>query len=360
MREDVLAGIMEAPIAPRPWLPLFQALNTLVGDTRSMIKFTRADSPAHALIRTSADEDADGIAELYRQIYQFKDPIRYAGLHQCRLYSYEDLIERPALTSSDYYRELCEPLGMTHAFFAYLGRFDGVDTWFNGARSRAFSNADWQAIGAVLPFISRAAEYYCRIERYRTQSTLFAGALGQVGIGAVILDSEGRIVRMNREAERLMAREGLRSRAPDRLNLPARASHALAAMLTALRAGKEAAPAFLRLERADAQPLFMVLRQLRSSLSHSHAVMLYLRGANFGREDLLGAIMAFHDLTASEARLALLLAAGLPLDDAATELGLTISTARTYCKRILLKTGTKRQAELVALLANSLLLAELS
>lgn len=361
MREDVLTGIMDAPIAPRPWSPLFSALNTLVGDTRSMIKFTRVDDPAHALIRTSADDDADGVADLYRQIYQFKDPIRYNALERCRLYSYEDLIERPALTSSDYYRELCEPLGMTHAFFAYLGRFDGVDAWFNGARNRAFTNADWQAVGQTLPFISKAAEYYCRLERHRAQSALFATALGQVGVGAIILNSAGRIIRMNDEAERLVERAGLRSRVPGHLHLPLRASRALAEMLASVRAGREAGPTFFTLDGAHEQPLLMVMRQLRPTLDHGHAVVIYLRGTKTVRtESVLGALVALHDLTVSEARVAMLLAIGQSLEAIAKELNLTISTVRTYCKRIFSKTGAKRQAELATLLANSLTLAELS
>jgi len=60
--------------------------------------------------------------------------------------------------------------------------------------------------------------------------------------------------------------------------------------------------------------------------------------------------MGVFGLTAPEARLAAMLAGGLPLRESGTALGLTYHTARTYLDRIYRKTGTSHQAGLVALL----------
>ena len=57
-----------------------------------------------------------------------------------------------------------------------------------------------------------------------------------------------------------------------------------------------------------------------------------------------------YDLTQAEARLALLLARGLSVRDAGERLGIRITTARTHHQRIIHKTDTRRQSELVALL----------
>jgi DNA-binding CsgD family transcriptional regulator len=64
-------------------------------------------------------------------------------------------------------------------------------------------------------------------------------------------------------------------------------------------------------------------------------------------------VMQLHGLTRTEARLAMLLANGCSIMDAATSLGLTEGSARTYSKRIYAKTGVKRQAELVQRLHQS-------
>jgi len=54
--------------------------------------------------------------------------------------------------------------------------------------------------------------------------------------------------------------------------------------------------------------------------------------------------------TASETRLALLLARGTRLDDAAAQLRIKMNTARTHTRRMLDKTGLRRQTDLVLLL----------
>ena len=58
--------------------------------------------------------------------------------------------------------------------------------------------------------------------------------------------------------------------------------------------------------------------------------------------------------TPAEARLADALAGGASVREAATKLGVTYETARTHLKRLLSKTGARRQAELVRILLTSL------
>jgi DNA-binding CsgD family transcriptional regulator len=57
-----------------------------------------------------------------------------------------------------------------------------------------------------------------------------------------------------------------------------------------------------------------------------------------------------YGFTPAEAKLAWLLVGDLPLAEAAEHLGITLGTARTVLKRILAKTGVRRQASLVRLL----------
>lgn len=58
-------------------------------------------------------------------------------------------------------------------------------------------------------------------------------------------------------------------------------------------------------------------------------------------------------LTTSESRLVAKLLQGLTITDAARELGLTTSTARWHLKNIFVKTGSRRQADLLRLLTNA-------
>lgn len=60
------------------------------------------------------------------------------------------------------------------------------------------------------------------------------------------------------------------------------------------------------------------------------------------------------DVSNSEARLALALVEGKRIEEAAEEQGITVSSARTFSKRLFSRTGTGRQAELVRLILTML------
>ena len=56
------------------------------------------------------------------------------------------------------------------------------------------------------------------------------------------------------------------------------------------------------------------------------------------------------DLTAAEARLACSISRGETLEEAAAALGVKVSTVRSQLAKLMIKTGTRRQGQLVALL----------
>jgi DNA-binding CsgD family transcriptional regulator len=56
-----------------------------------------------------------------------------------------------------------------------------------------------------------------------------------------------------------------------------------------------------------------------------------------------------HELTSAEADLVSHLARGHSLEEAAAARGVSINTARTQIKQVFLKTGTRRQGEVVQL-----------
>jgi DNA-binding CsgD family transcriptional regulator len=61
-----------------------------------------------------------------------------------------------------------------------------------------------------------------------------------------------------------------------------------------------------------------------------------------------------YGLTPTESRLADLLLEGIDVREMAVRLGITIETARFHLKRVLAKTGTRRQAELMRLMLSLL------
>ncbi len=65
----------------------------------------------------------------------------------------------------------------------------------------------------------------------------------------------------------------------------------------------------------------------------------------------LAALQRQFSLTSAETRLALLVGEGLDPGEIANRLAVSITTVRTHLRRVFDKTGTKRQAELVRIIA---------
>jgi DNA-binding CsgD family transcriptional regulator len=64
-------------------------------------------------------------------------------------------------------------------------------------------------------------------------------------------------------------------------------------------------------------------------------------------------LMGLFDLTPAEVKLAIALASGRTVQQAALDASITLSSARTYLDRIFRKTGTHQQSQLVALLKSA-------
>jgi FixJ family two-component response regulator len=124
----------------------------------------------------------------------------------------------------------------------------------------------------------------------------------------------------------------------------------LVAEATSDHAG-EGRGATLLLERGESPTLSATIVSLRSTDAHGLAVAAVFFGDPRRRATTTEQMLAnLHGLTPAQARLASLLMSGHSIDEAARELQITASTARTHLKRVFAKTRTSRQGELVSLL----------
>jgi DNA-binding CsgD family transcriptional regulator len=82
-------------------------------------------------------------------------------------------------------------------------------------------------------------------------------------------------------------------------------------------------------------------------------VAIFLRNPESKEQGSLDIVRRLFDLTHAEASLALLLANGMTLDEAAEQLNIRRNTARAHLRSIFSKMGVTRQTELVRLVLNS-------
>ncbi|MEM9128131.1 MAG: hypothetical protein AAGA97_00140 [Pseudomonadota bacterium] len=109
--------------------------------------------------------------------------------------------------------------------------------------------------------------------------------------------------------------------------------------------GSELSPSVLTFETGDGPPKTLVVLPMPDG--RGQALLIF--GRDHEDRSLRNLVFDSFGLTRAERRLALLLLSGKNLQAAAQEANLTISTARSYLKRIFAKTGINRQSQLVTL-----------
>lgn len=184
-----------------------------------------------------------------------------------------------------------------------------------------------------------------------------AFVLDQMPVGILLVDAAARVLWMNRCARgRIEAGDALalrHGRLAARWHAETTALHRLIERAAAPGGRRE--PETLALSRscAPGASLVVVVRpveRLGADPTRSPAqAVVFLSGAEQQLRASRQRLRMLFGLTPAECELAALLASGCSLRAAAEQLAITNESARTYLKRALQKTGTRRQAELVRL-----------
>ncbi|RWL81367.1 MAG: LuxR family transcriptional regulator [Mesorhizobium sp.] len=182
--------------------------------------------------------------------------------------------------------------------------------------------------------------------------------LDRAGCGAIAVELGGSVICANASAARLFG-PFLRV-SNGRLVLgDRRAAAAYAQRVRDLRAaprspGAEGLRIIIR--RGEGSPLVMRILPVdgagRHPLHGAQALMLLVKPIEKPLRPSCRLVQEVLQLTPAEASLASLLATGVTVESAAATLGICKETARNHLKSIFAKTGSHRQAELVALLGS--------
>jgi DNA-binding CsgD family transcriptional regulator len=183
-----------------------------------------------------------------------------------------------------------------------------------------------------------------------TKADTAVKTLSMLGMPAAVLGSRGQMLAVNQLLESLVPT--LVQDRQDRLHLAdVTADQILGQTLSHVRekrgpgvqsfpvsddAGSPVAIAHVLPVTGDARDLFA-----RSS------TVLVIMPVDAGRAPSAGLLRALFDLTTGEARVALALADGRTIGEAAQELGISRETARTHLRSIFAKTGVSRQSGLM-------------
>lgn len=181
-------------------------------------------------------------------------------------------------------------------------------------------------------------------------------------VGTLVLDGRGGVLWANHLAHDLLDEQDgifvdrglLDTKCPSARSQLQQFMH----KLVSTPAGEPVAARAMVLARPSGRKAFEFMLQAIRSESHANgpddpAALAFIRDPEKVQRPSFELVQQLFNLTPTEARLALLLADGLSLDEIIENIAISRNTARAYLRSIFAKTGVRRQSALVSLLLRS-------
>jgi DNA-binding CsgD family transcriptional regulator len=349
--DRLISDLYEAAADPAAWPSCLTRLATLFkadGAYCAIADPHAGTFPFSALVGYNPTELA-----AYDTYYSAIDPVVPPFLRPSgRPMSVPMVVELDAYRRSEVYNDYFHRLGVEHRLgFSVAAGTDrlGFMSVLRNRRRRDFDQTDATALARLAPHFRRVLQLRDRLTAAATERSAGRVVLERLPQAVFATDAKGRLRLRNRAADALLADgDVLRLR---RGHLAAAAEgasvHLLALIHTA--AGPAGTSGTLTLPGRSGRPL-AVLAVPGQAEGATEGLTLLFVGDPERPPSLAGDLLArLYDLTPRQAALTVELAAGRSLAEAAEHLRIGQGTARNYLKQVFLKTDTRRQAELVAL-----------
>jgi DNA-binding NarL/FixJ family response regulator/PAS domain-containing protein len=309
--------------------------------------------------------------ESYEAHYAAKNPTltyRPHLLQPGRVHSTEALCPEQVFLQTEFHNEWALPQRLGQGLAGtvlrtpmLVGLF-GV-LWQLGAKPATRENI--ALLRALMPHLQRAVRVHGRLTELEGRARAATDALDHWAVGVILLDRSSRVLSVNRAAEEILRRrDGLTVVSQ---GLRAAYSHETGRLTEAIRDVIAHRPFERRpsggvvtvsRDRASS-PLELLIAPLgsqRADLDETRArCVVFVTDPAARPMGSAGLLQDLYGLTETEAKVASLLVCGKNVNTISDELSVTLNTTRTHVKRVLTKTNTRRQSELVGLLVRGLL-----
>ena len=274
-----------------------------------------------------------------------------------------ELVPDAELIETQFYQEWLEPQGLFYRLSAVLLREGASVCYFATLRGRKDSLFGFEKIRLcrnLAPHLRSAVQMRRQLALLEVERNAAMEVLDRLPTAVVLCDQSGAPVIVNGAARDILASsDGLVVRggklAARRQPETDALENLISGAASTARGEGDSPGGTLPVSRASGQrPLSVLVSPMRApSAIPGHrriAAALFISDPESVVPANEERLLQLYGLTRAESRLAAKIAQGRSLEEAAAMLNITTQTARGYIKRILCKTGTKRQVELVRLL----------
>ncbi|AMN47891.1 hypothetical protein ACG33_12445 [Steroidobacter denitrificans] len=359
----LIGAIYQGPLEPVPWSEALIMLRRLMRAnwTTLILRSASVDQPA---LLTRAGEWGAEVCNSSYSHYQFFSMDPFMGLPIEKVVTIDERSDTSWM-AGEFYKSFLEPNDIRFIMGADLLTEGGANCRLRITRASAageFSAQDKALTQALLPHLKRAVTLHSRMGFIETERQLYSSTMDRMLVGMIVFDEKGAIMRTNRIVDALLkAKDGIRIVHNElRADFPAEDRELQRLIALALDAAGPApgVPEAMSLtRRSGGASLSVLVRPIPigeySEGRHRPTAVAFIRDPEQKSQFSLETVRNLFGLTAAEATLALLLANGLTLDEAAAELKIRKNTIRAHLRSIFAKTGVRRQTTLVHLLLNS-------
>lgn len=337
--ETLYGGLTRSP----PWEDFLRALAAATDTTFATLLIGRGVGGIDAHVTPGADPER---TQEYQKISQ-ADP--FVGLPEGQVVSFRDFVHHIPARFRDWLHDAksAQVLGVdlhrppNGAVRLRLTRDDGQED---------FGDAERALVTRLIPHLRIALDLHARLTTTQAESQLFSSAMAGLAVATLILDRDGRILRRNAVAMRMLDAADIVAERSGKLQ-PRTGSTAATINRILSSPPPSGEEILFEIAVGDGPPLHARARAVPSSEYGDGAwLALFIADPSRPGGPSEEALRERFQLTRAEAGLALQLAQGASLADAAGVLDIAYNTARSHLRAIFAKTGTHRQVQLITLL----------
>ncbi len=371
---ELVGLVYEGATEDKPWLSFGDSLrHTLDAQAVAITLHHSQEEMGDVYVMSHAPGDqTDWTAaeQSYRDDFMKADPYRPSQLLPGELVMTEAAQQPPSMQS------FLERLGITHSLRACYAESGGMRCWIDVVwrlekPGTPFVPANLELMRQIKPHINRALELYAVMKQQEAEKLIYASVVDHFALGCILLNERGEVIHINHIAASILGEWPNISIVRGRIAITERSvQRALdEAILTVIvTRSQDATPFGEKLVRLGNPPgKLLGLLVYPAPLAHYYrsikapSAIVHLSNLTPGKEDQrssrpmpLAQVAQLFGLTRQESTLALLLAHGHTIVEAAKDMAIAETAARNYSKRIYAKTGVASQTELVRLMLRSL------
>jgi len=360
----VVANLYAAPLKPELWAVALQLLSRRLGVNQAALFEHRPAANRHKIFAFFGDQIKEGGPLYERHYWQFDEWAKRMSMRPKFGVAYhgEAVWPEAAFRASTFYNEfllkydVCQLMGLASS--AGLEGFDALSV-YRGPDEPALDVGQYRALSELSPHLDRALATRRRLFDLDSRVNDLEAALNQVGIALILLDHLGRPLMVNSAAQEICdKRDGVLLNGSGVTAVGVKQCAELRAIVdkavSSTNSGGLPKGGAMLVSKRSGQQLHLLVIPITPGMMDAPrraAAVLLISDPEKDRklpDDILRQLFC---LTRAESRLVLLLLNGATLPEAADRLSVSHETVRSQVKSVLQKTRTRRQGELVNLLA---------